>query len=129
MREKLDTMLVQRAVSVGAEFIDGFKVSRIDQNDKGTLVTSEKETLAASVLVGADGANGLVTHQLGLNRGREIGVGLESEVYPEASSVDRWATTASIDYGTLLGGCHVGISEGGPSFHRRWGGSPGPVPT
>ena len=121
MWEKLDTLLVQRAVSAGAEFIDGFKVSRIDQNDKGTRVTKEKETFAASVLVGADGANSLVSHQLGLNRGREIGVGLESEVYPEASSMDRWATTASIDYGTLRGGYmwvfpkedHLSIGVGG----------------
>ena len=104
MRDKLDTLLVDRAVAAGAEFIDGFKVSRIDQSDKGILVTSEKETFAASVLVGADGVNSLVAHQLGLNRGREIGVGLESEVYPETASMDRWTTTASIDYGTLRGG-------------------------
>ena len=104
MRDRFDNLLVQRAVSAGADLMDGFKVDRLEQDDGGVRVMGGKDTIEGVVLVGADGANSVVAHQTGLLREAEIGVGLESEVYTEPRYLEPWATTVSLDIGTIRGG-------------------------
>ena len=104
MRDKFDNLLAERAISAGAALMDGFKVDRIDLDDSAAHVFGQKNVIAGTVLVGADGANGVVAHQLGLLRGAEIGVGLESEVYAEPQYLEPWTSTASLDFGTIRGG-------------------------
>ena len=104
MRDRFDNLLVQRAVSAGAVLMDGFKVDRLEQDDGGVRVMGGKDTIEGGVLVGADGANSVVSHQTGLLREAEIGVGLESEVYTEPRYLEPWATTVSLDIGTIRGG-------------------------
>lgn len=104
MRDKFDSFLTERAVSAGATVRDGFKVNRVEMDDGAARILGEKEVLSGSLLVGADGANSVVAHQLGLLREAEIGVGLESEVYTQPRYLEPWASTASLDFGTLRGG-------------------------
>ena len=104
MREKFDSLLVERATSAGARVRDGFKVERIELDADGVSVRGQKDILRGTVLVGADGANSVVAHQLGLLRDAEIGVGLESEVYTGSQHMERWAETTSLDFGSLRGG-------------------------
>ena len=104
MRERFDSLLVERAVSAGAELADGFKVDRISTDDGVSGIYGQKGRVKGSVLVGADGANSVVAHQMGLLRDAEIGAGLESEVYAEPRFMEPWSSTASLDFGTLRGG-------------------------
>ena len=104
MREQLDSYLAERAVSAGAEVMDGFRVGGVDTSDGTVRVSGPLDTVEGRVLVGADGANSVVAHQMGLLREAEIGVGLESEVYPDPRLLEPWADTASLDFGTIRGG-------------------------
>ena len=104
MRDKFDNLLAQRAISAGATLIDGFKVNRIEQDDGYPRVFGDKDVVTGAVLVGADGANSVVAHQLGLLREAEIGVGLESEVSTEPKHLESWSSTVSLDFGTIRGG-------------------------
>jgi len=104
MRDRFDSFLTERAISAGATLMDGFRVSRIDLDGSTTHLFGQQGVAVGTVLVGADGANSVVAHQLGLLRGAEIGVGLESEVYTEPRYLEPWVSTAGIDFGTIRGG-------------------------
>ena len=129
MRGEFDNLLAERAVSAGATLMDGFKIGRIELEDRAARVTGDNGTLRGTVLVGADGANSIVAHQMGLLRDAEIGVGLESEVYIDSQTLDPWAHTASIDLGALRGGYmwvfpkadHLSIGSIGVVGFRRGG--------
>jgi flavin-dependent dehydrogenase len=121
MRDNLDNLLAERAVSAGATLMDGFKVNHVELDNGSARVLGERDTITGKVLVGADGANSVVAHRLGLLTEAEIGVGLESEVYPEPQYLEPWASTASLDFGTIRGGYmwvfpkedHLSIGVGG----------------
>ena len=104
MRDKFDNFLTDRAVIAGATIMDGFRVTGIEQDNGYTRISGGKDVIAGTVLVGADGANSYVGHRLGLLREAEVGVGLESEVYTGAQELERWASTASLDFGSIRGG-------------------------
>ena len=104
MREKFDSFLTERAISAGANLMDGFKVNRIDVDNGVPRIFGEKEAVDGKVLVGADGANSIVAHQLGLLQEAEMGVGLESEVYIEDRYFEPWTSAVSLDFGTIRGG-------------------------
>ena len=104
MRSSFDALLAERAVSAGAELLEGFRVERVETNGGPALVHGQSEVVAADVLVGADGVNSIVAHQLGLLRDAEMGVGLESEVYVEPGRLEPWARTAGLDFGSIRGG-------------------------
>ena len=126
MRECLDSYLVQRAVSAGAEVVDGARVVRVEAEEGAVRVSVPGETVEGRVLVGADGVNSIVAHQLGLLRGAEVGVGLESEVYAAPGILEPWKDTAGLDFGTIRGGYmwvfpkedHLSIGVAG---FARWG--------
>ena len=104
MRDTFDYLLTERAVSAGAALMEGFKVDRVDMDNGVARIFGQKDVIAGTVLVGADGANSVVARQLGLLREAEMGVGLESEVYPEPRYLEPWTSTVSLDFGTIRGG-------------------------
>ena len=126
MREHLDSYLAQRAVSAGAEVVDGVRVGRVEVENNVVRVSGPMGAVEGRVLVGADGVNSIVAQRLGLLRRAEIGVGLESEVYADPSTLETWKDTAGLDFGTLRGGYmwvfpkqdHLSIGVAG---FRRWG--------
>lgn len=121
MRDRFDNFLTERAVSAGATLLDGFKVNRVDIEHGSAEISGPKELFAGRVVVGADGANSTVAHQLGLLRGAEMAVGLESEVYTGQQSLEMWRSTVSLDFGTIRSGYmwvfpkedHLSIGVGG----------------
>ena len=104
MRDRFDHLLAERAMSAGADLKDGTAVTGIEVDDGEVRVHCNGDSFQVRVLVGADGANSTVAYQLGLLRGAEVGVGLESEVYPEPSYLEPWESVASLDFGTIRGG-------------------------
>jgi flavin-dependent dehydrogenase len=104
MRDRLDSLLAERAVSAGADLMDGVRVEGIDLSDGGPRISYQGEVVTGRVLVGADGANSVVARSLGLLQGAEMGVALESEVYTQPQHREPWASTAGMDFGTVRGG-------------------------
>ena len=64
-RRRLDHFLIEQAVAKGAEFRDQVRVRHIDIAADGVLVHTDSGAVAAEVLVGADGANGVTRAALG----------------------------------------------------------------
>jgi geranylgeranyl reductase family protein len=104
-RSRLDALLASRAVAAGAEFRDGTRVTAIEHCANGDfIVACESERIRATVVIGADGANGKSAEQLGLAGGRTQGVALEGNVPKGLIEPERYATRAVIELATVPGG-------------------------
>jgi geranylgeranyl reductase family protein len=103
-RRRLDAFLAEEAARVGAELRQGAKVEDVGLTPTGVEATVAGSRVGADVVVGADGANGVVARTLGL--GAEIihGVALEGNVALNALEVDELERTAVIELATLPGG-------------------------
>jgi geranylgeranyl reductase family protein len=116
-RRRLDAFLAEQAAAAGADFRDGVKVTWVDA---GASVVVEGERLAADVVVGADGANGVTARSLGLPA-HEHGVALEGNVGYAHATRERYSGRAVIELGVVPGGYawvfpkadHVNVGVGG----------------
>ncbi|MCY4618085.1 MAG: NAD(P)/FAD-dependent oxidoreductase [Chloroflexi bacterium] len=119
-RARLDAYMVDQAAGVGAEFRDASAVRSIDNT---TLTLANGDSHSASVIIAADGANGIVRRALGLPRLRGA-VALEGNAARAASSGvadpgDRWTDAVGLELGSVPGGygwvfpkgdhCNVGV--------------------
>jgi geranylgeranyl reductase family protein len=102
-RRRLDAFLAEQAAQAGAELRDGRRVDVVELDETGVTARVGSDTLRADVLVGADGANGVVARSTGLGDGIVRGVALEANVPLDAlrSDLDR---TAVIELAVLPGG-------------------------
>lgn len=122
-RRRLDAFLVEAAVAAGATFRDGVGVKAFELTDDGVRVRVDGRPVRASVLVGADGANGTTASALGLAGGFTYGVALEGNLVDDRA-VARFAGLAALELGAVPGGYgwvfpkgdHVNLGVGG------WGG-------
>ncbi len=103
-RRQLDAFLAEQAVRAGATFRDGARVEHLEIGAAGVTATVGGTRVAADLLVGADGANGVVARAVGLDAGIVRGVALEGNVRWELLDKDRYATTAVIEFGAPPGG-------------------------
>jgi geranylgeranyl reductase family protein len=106
-RRRLDHFLVERAVDAGAEFRDGVRVDPAE--------------LAATVVVGADGANGTTARALDLGGEIVNGVALEGNVSHARVNKKNYAGRMVLEFGVVPGGYgwvfpkgdHVNVGVGG----------------
>ncbi len=113
-RRRLDQYLAEQAAAAGADFRDGVRVG--DLSPDGTLRV-DGAPVAAEILVGADGANGVTAKTLGLGGGIVHGVAFEGN----APFRERFRGLAVIELGTIPGGYgwvfpkgdHVNVGVGG----------------
>ena len=103
-RRRLDAYLAEQAVAAGATFKDGARVEQIEIGTAGVAATVGGAPVAADLLVGADGANGVVARAAGLDVGIVRGVALEGNVPWELLDHDRYETTAVVEFGAPAGG-------------------------
>ena len=87
-RRRLDAFLAEQAAAAGVDFRDGVTADRFTVGPDGAEVAIGGARAAAPVLVGADGANGVVARTLGLCGGIEYGIALEGTVRSRQGSVD-----------------------------------------
>jgi geranylgeranyl reductase family protein len=112
-RRRLDQYLAEQAVSAGADFRDGVKVSDVAEQ----TLRVDGDEIAAEVVVGADGANGTAARSLGLGGPVTHGVAYEGN----APFEERFRGLAVIELGTIPGGYgwvfpkgdHVNVGVGG----------------
>jgi geranylgeranyl reductase family protein len=110
-RPRFDAALVDRACRAGATLRTGAKVRDVDVDAGGVMVTTaDGESFRAGVVVGADGAKGIVGPRAGLRLKRRYGIAREIEM-PFAATGDSepWHPallpgTAHLDYGTVPNG-------------------------
>jgi geranylgeranyl reductase family protein len=133
-RRRLDAYLVEQAVAAGAELRDGARVDEVELGPEGITASVGGEPVAARVLVGADGANGVVAKAAGLGEGIVRGVALEGNVPWSLLDAARYETTAVVELGAPAGGYgwlfpkgdHANLGVGGwasegPSLREQLG--------
>jgi geranylgeranyl reductase family protein len=116
-RRWLDLHLAERAVAAGAELRDGVKVTRA----RGTSVEADGGWLEGTVLIAADGANGVVARSLGLAVDCDRPVSLEGSIPYGPVPRERYAGRLVLEFGTVPGGYgwvfpkgdHVNVGVGG----------------
>lgn len=131
-RIRFDAYLVEKAVAAGAALQEGSSVRSIDRGPAGVTVRTGDRSFTARVVVGADGANGVVARATGLAGGRRLAVALEGHYTLPPGSLERWQTTLAMDLGVIPGGYgwlfpkddHLNIGVGGwqhfgPSLRGR----------
>jgi geranylgeranyl reductase family protein len=112
-RRRLDAFLVEQAREAGAEFRDGVKV-------EPSPLRVDGEPVEATVLIGADGVNGVTAKAFRLD-GHEHEVALEGNVAYGLVPKERYARRAVVEFGIVPGGYgwvfpkgdHVNVGVGG----------------
>ena len=106
-RRRLDERLAAAAADAGAEFHDGEPVRTIETNGErngGISVRTDRGAYSASVLIGADGANGVVAREAGISVRREEAVALEGNAGVSGDVARDWESLVGLDMGGLAGG-------------------------
>ncbi len=103
-RRRLDTFLAEQAAAAGADFRDGVRVDALETDGAGVTARIDGDTVRAGVLVGADGANGVVARTIGVDDGIVRGVALEGNVPLGALRVGELERTAVIELAVVPGG-------------------------
>jgi geranylgeranyl reductase family protein len=103
-RRRLDLHLAEQAFAAGAEFRDSTAVTEIEVTAEGVRARVGESRVAASFLVGADGANGVVAKAAGLGDGIVRGVALEGNVAWGSLERSPYVGTAWVELGIVPGG-------------------------
>ncbi|MBC8102447.1 MAG: geranylgeranyl reductase family protein [Cytophagales bacterium] len=109
-RPRFDSYLAGRAVQAGAVLRTGVKISEVLSDADGVTVTSAAgEAFRGRVVVGADGAKGVVGTRAGLRLQKRYGIAREIEIPFAAPDGGLWHPklepgAAYLDYGTVPNG-------------------------
>jgi geranylgeranyl reductase family protein len=121
-RCRLDAYLAEQAQAVGAEFRDGQRVTGVRQLPDATYeVEAGGEVYSARVVIGADGANGVVGTHLGYEHAAESAVALEGNIAMPDGVPEEWRHAVTLNFGYLPGGYgwvfpkgdHINVGVGG----------------
>ena len=127
-RRRLDAFLAGQAVDAGADFRDGTRVEQLEIRDDGVAAMVGGQRVIARLVVGADGANGVVAKAAGLDQGIERGVALEGNVPWALLDRQKYASTAVVEVGAPAGGYgwlfpkgdHANLGVGGWASEGPW---------
>jgi len=99
MRDKLDHLILQQAARAGAEVLDDHRVTRAEFLSDGVSVFTTRGSYSCSILVGADGANGVVARCAGLMRRRSLAVAVEAEIAASGEALESRQGCVHFDFG------------------------------
>ncbi len=103
-RLRLDAFLVDQAAAAGAELRLGSRVDRLELGERHVVARVGDREVSAPVVVGADGANGIVARSASLDAGIVHGVALEGNIPLEALDPEELSRTAVIELAVVPGG-------------------------
>jgi geranylgeranyl reductase family protein len=104
-RCRLDAFLTERAIEAGADFHDDDQVREVDVDGLETVtVRTSAGAYSCTVLIGADGANGVIGTAMELRPDAEEAVAFEGNVPAPARLMDEWREYAAMDLGHTAGG-------------------------
>ncbi len=101
MRDKFDALLADYAAQAGADVRDASPVKSIAIDEQGVRVQVKGDEYRAQVIVGADGANGMVARAAGLHSQRRLAAALEAEMELPDASIEAWRGVWHFDFGAL----------------------------
>jgi geranylgeranyl reductase family protein len=104
-RRRLDHFLIEQAIAAGTEFRDRARVRNITVASDRVVVDTDHGPIAADVLVGADGANGVTRAALGAPA-PSFAVALEGNLPRGTDGFDdaSYETAALLEFDTIPGG-------------------------
>jgi geranylgeranyl reductase family protein len=103
-RRRLDAFLAEQAAEAGAEFRDDTRVDELTIGPDYVEARVAGVRVQAEVVLGADGANGVVAKSAGLGDGIVRGVALEGNVSWETLDPERYRGRAVVELGVVPGG-------------------------
>jgi geranylgeranyl reductase family protein len=120
-RRLLDAYLLEKARLAGTRVHERTPVTSVEQTDSGYLVTAGGTRFASTVLVAADGANGVTARLAGIDIPRWKGIAFEGNVTVSGELPQAWRDTVGVDFTNIKGGYgwlfpkgdHVNIGVGG----------------
>jgi len=122
-RSRLDHFLVERAQEAGVEFRDGQPVKQVIRLPDGNYEVRHRDGTVhrARVVIGADGANGVVRLNLGYESPIESAVALEGNIEFRGGIPERYRSGIALNLSYLPGGYgwifpksdHINIGVGG----------------
>jgi geranylgeranyl reductase family protein len=102
MRDRFDSLLVQRARSAGAAIVEKKKVSGIKENgDRVEVICADGDVLSARFVIGADGAGGFVGRDYFSMKPKECAVSITAEVPYERERLPEARQRLYIDFGSV----------------------------
>ena len=125
MRDLFDEYILRQSQ---AEVREGVQVKQVVETDQDVRVqTRDGQEFCARYLVGADGANSMVAHSLGLRKGRTLAAAIEAEVKVPGEIFQRYQDAPVFLFGDIPMGYlwifpkHDHLSVGIGSLHPRRG--------
>jgi geranylgeranyl reductase family protein len=104
-RESFDAFLAERAVAAGAELIEGFELTTVEEDGSAnTLVSREGGRIRARLLIAADGVNSVVRRRLFSESHAGTVAALEARVVPAAWAREQMSERCLFDFGALDAG-------------------------
>jgi geranylgeranyl reductase family protein len=103
MRDKLDQLLVNEAVKLGAQLIDGQALKSLDFGDQIKVIT-EDQSFFTSYLVGADGVLSTTAKLAGWSETRKLIPALEFEVGVNFEDFERLSKEVRFDFDVIPNG-------------------------
>ncbi len=127
MRDVFDNFLVDKARTTGAEIHELEKVTHAEEGKDGVLVTTDKNTYFAKLLIGADGVNGTIARSIGLKPKKRTAVLIEGEVKVKEHRFKEVEDEVRFDFGSVPYGYgwifpkadHLSIGVGGLKNMKR----------
>ncbi|MCX6252234.1 MAG: geranylgeranyl reductase family protein [Bacteroidetes bacterium] len=128
MRDRLDALLLEKAVNAGAKVITGIQVTGIKQYPGSVEVITKSRNYTATLVIGSEGASSTISRAVGLYGDIAKGMAWEAEIEAEKDDIDTYAQTVFLDWGTFPGGYawvfpkkdHFSIGVGGPASLSKW---------
>jgi len=123
MRSDLDAFLLQKATDAGVNVRMGEQVMFFEQDRSGVTVSTKRTSLRSRILIGAEGASGIIARTAGLQDAVETGLAWEVEITADPEDLQRCSGMVFLDWGTLPGGYawvfpkkdHFSVGVGGPA--------------
>ena len=121
-RDRLDAFLAERAAEAGADFRDDCGLISLVSEGDGVTIQTNGGQIRARVVVGADGANGIVGRSVSLTPVEDRQVALEANFpYLEEQIPDDWDGAIGLELGSVSGGYswsfpksdHLNVGSGG----------------
>ena len=121
-RDRLDAFLAERAAEAGADFEDSCGLISLVRDDGGTTIQTSGARFRATVVVGADGANGIVGSTVSLDPIVDRQVALEANFpFAEDQVPADWDRAIGLELGSVPGGYswsfpkddHLNVGSGG----------------
>lgn len=100
-REKFDTLLAGKAAEAGSLLMENCRVHSVDDKREQCTVHTDKGKFTGKVIVGADGAKGVVARKAGLRKERKAGIAIDKIVKVGKKQMDRIGDFAIMDCGVI----------------------------